>query len=232
MAGSVGSYGRLDNLDFETNSDHFRAQGAILVDEGVDLLILVTLGSTARTIKAMVNATRDLGVPVWVSISCVRDRDTGAVMFGIEESSEATYVAETYGPLPEAVREIMTVGGSAFLVMHSVRDVTEDAVKVMRTTWSGPVGAYSNAGCHRNLPGDRVPPMFRNLPSLPIPLISALILAFLFAVPVLDGSPPHSTRRPDVRSRELHARLSPARASSRIHSRKAATLGWSADFSG
>ena len=110
MAGSVGSYGRLDNLDFETNSDHFRAQGAILVDEGVDLLILVTLGSTARTIKAMVNATRDLGVPVWVSISCVRDRDTGAVMFGIEESSEATYVAETYGPLPEAVREIMTVG--------------------------------------------------------------------------------------------------------------------------
>ena len=127
-------------------SDHFRAQGEILVDEGVDLLILETPGSTARTIEAMVNATKDLGVPVWVSISCVRDRDSGAMMLGIEESSEATHVAETYGPLAEAVREIMYIGGSAVLMMHSVRDVTEDAVMVMRTSCSGPVGAYPNAG--------------------------------------------------------------------------------------
>ena len=146
VAGSVSSYGRFDPLDFETMSDHFRAQGEILVDEGVDLLILETLGSTERTIKAMVRATRDLGVPVWVSISCVRDRGTGALMLGIEESREATHVAATYGPLAEAVREIMSVGGSALLMMHSVRDVTEDAVEVMRAAWSGPVGAYPNAG--------------------------------------------------------------------------------------
>ena len=146
VAGSVSSYGRFDQLDFETMSDHFRAQGEILVDEGVDLLILETPGSTARTIKAMVNATGDLGVPVWVSMSCVRNRDSGAMMLGIEESSEATHVAQTYGPLAQAIREIMSVGGSAVLMMHSVRDVTEDAVKVMRTSYSGPVGAYPNAG--------------------------------------------------------------------------------------
>ena len=146
VAGSVSSYGRFGHLDRETMSGHFRAQGEILVDEGVDLLILETLGSTARTIKAMVNSTGDLGVPVWVSVSCVRHRDTGAVMLGIEESSEASHVAETYGPLAEAVREIMSVGGSAVLMMHSVRDVTEDAVKVLRRTYSGPVGAYPNAG--------------------------------------------------------------------------------------
>ena len=146
VAGSVSSYGRFGQLDLETMSAHFRAQGEILVGEGVDLLILETLGSTARTIKAMVSATGDLGVPVWVSISCVRDRDTGAVMLGIEESREATYIAETYGPLAEAVREIVAAGGSAVLMMHSVRDVTEDAVKVMRANWSGPVGAYPNAG--------------------------------------------------------------------------------------
>ena len=146
VAGSVSSYGRFGQLDLETMSAHFRAQGEILVGEGVDLLILETLGSTARTIKAMVSATGDLGVPVWVSISCVRERDTGAVMLGIEESREATYIAETYGPLAEAVREIMAAGGSAVLMMHSVRDVTEDAVKVMRANWSGPVGAYPNAG--------------------------------------------------------------------------------------
>ena len=146
VAGSVSSYGRFDELHDEARSDHFRAQGEILVDEGVDLLILETLGSTARTIKAMLHATKDLGVPVWVSLSCVRDRDTGAVMLGIEESREASHVVATYGPLAEAVRDVMSVGGSAVLMMHSIRDVTEDAVRVLRATYSGPVGAYPNAG--------------------------------------------------------------------------------------
>ncbi len=146
VAGSVSSYGRFDGLDIETMSGHFRAQGEILVEEGVDLLILETLGSAARTVKAMVNATSDLGVPVWVSLSCVLARDTGAVMFGIEESHEAPDEVEIHGPLDDAVRDIMSVGGSAVLMMHSVRDVTEDAVKVLRAAYSGPVGAYPNAG--------------------------------------------------------------------------------------
>ena len=146
VAGSVSSYGRFDNLEIEAMYGHFRAQAEILVDEGVDLLILESLGSSMRTVKAMVHATRDLGVPVWVSVSCVRDRDTGAVMLGIEESSEASYVTEIFGPLADAVPEIMSIGGSALLMMHSVLDVTEDAVEVMRTSWSGPVGAYPNAG--------------------------------------------------------------------------------------
>ena len=146
VAGSVSSYGRFDALDREPLLDHFRAQGEILVEEGVDLLILESLGSIARTVRAMVSATKDLGVPVWVALSCLRDRDTGAVMHGIEESAEASHVAETYGPLAEAVGEVMSIGGSAVLMMHSVRDVTEDAVKVLRAAWPGPVGAYPNAG--------------------------------------------------------------------------------------
>ena len=40
----------------------------------------------------------------------------------------------------------MSVGGSGVLMMHSVRDVTEDAVEVLRATYSGPVGAYPDAG--------------------------------------------------------------------------------------
>ena len=146
VAGSVSSYGRFGQLDLEPMLDHFRAQGRILADEGVDLLILESLGSMTRTIRAMVDATSDLGVPVWVAVSCVRERETGAVMLGIEESTEAADEAKTYGPLAEAVREIMSAGGSAVLMMHSVRDVTEDAVKIMRANWPGPVGAYPNAG--------------------------------------------------------------------------------------
>ena len=146
VAGSVGTYGHFGALERETLYEHFRAQAEILVEEGVDLLMLETLGSSVRTIRAMLRATRDLGVPVWVSLSCVRDRDTEALLFGIEESAAAADAAVTYGPLGEAAREIMSVGGSALLMMHSVRDLTEDAVKVLRGAWPGPVGAYPNAG--------------------------------------------------------------------------------------
>ena len=148
VAGSVSTYGRYGQLELErkTMFEHFRAQGEILVDEGVDLLILETLGSTVRTIKTLLRATRDLGVPLWVSVSCVRDHDTGAVMLGVEESSESPLAAEAHGPLAPAVREIMSTGGSALLMMHSVRDLTEAAVRVMRETYSGPIGAYPNAG--------------------------------------------------------------------------------------
>ena len=146
VAGSVGTYGRFSGLDRETLRGHFRAQAEILVEEGVDLLILETLGSTVRTIRAMVSASNDLGVPVWVSLSCVRDRETGAVMFGMEESTEAAHAAVTHCPLAEAVRDIMSAGGSAVLMMHSVREVTRDAVEILRAEHSGPVGAYPNAG--------------------------------------------------------------------------------------
>ena len=146
VAGSVSTYGRFSGLDDDTITDHFRAQAEILAAEGVDLLILETLGSTERTVKAMVSATKDLGVPVWVSISCVRDRETNAVMFGIEESGESTDAVDIYGPFGDAAHDIMSVGGSAVLMMHSVMDVTEDAVKLLRENFSGPVGAYPNAG--------------------------------------------------------------------------------------
>ena len=47
VAGSVSSYGRFGGLGLEAMSDHFRAQGEVLVDEGVDLLIVEAPGSTA-----------------------------------------------------------------------------------------------------------------------------------------------------------------------------------------
>lgn len=94
----------------------------------------------------MLSATKDLGVPVWVSVSCVRDRETNNVMLGIEESNQANCQAQIFGSFDDSVREIMAVGGSAVLMMHSVCDVTEEAVRVMCESYSGPVGAYPNAG--------------------------------------------------------------------------------------
>lgn len=146
VAGSVSTYGDFARLDAQTMAGHFRAQAELLVAEGVDLLLLETLASTVPVVKTMIEATVDLGVPVWVSLSCLRNRATGEVMFGVEESQQASYVSEAYAPLGEAVEELMSVGGSALLMMHSDRKVTESAVGVMREHYSGPIGAYPNAG--------------------------------------------------------------------------------------
>lgn len=146
VAGSVSTYGQFSRLDVQTMADHFRAQGQLLVESGVDLLILETLGSTLEVVKTMIAATSDLGVPVWVSISCLKSRTTGTMMFGIEESEETSYASEEYAPFDEAVRQVMSAGGSALLMMHSDRQVTESAVAVMRENYSGPIGAYPNAG--------------------------------------------------------------------------------------
>ena len=146
VAGSVSTYGKFAELDAHALAGHFRAQGEVLVDAGVDLLILESLGSSARVVKSMLSATKDLGVPVWVSLSCARDRQSNEVMFGIEESTQAHDEPDIHGPLAGAVSDIMSGGGAALLMMHSVQDVTEEAVKIMRATYDGPVGAYPNAG--------------------------------------------------------------------------------------
>ena len=53
------------------------------------------------------------GAAVWVPMSWVRDRDTGAVMRGIEESGDDTEAAEAYGALAEAVGEVMSIISSS-----------------------------------------------------------------------------------------------------------------------
>ena len=146
VAGSVGTYGKFAKLDVQTRTDYFRSQAQLLVESGVDLLLLETLGSNREVVKTMIASTVDLGVPVWVSLSCLRNRATGSVMFGIEESEQVSYASEEYEPLGEAVKEVMSGGGSALLMMHSDRKVTENAVAIMRENYPGPIGAYPNAG--------------------------------------------------------------------------------------
>ena len=85
--------------------------------------------------------------PCGCRISCARDRDTGAVMLGIEESREATHIAETYGPL---------AGGGAgdrgrrrFGRPHDALGPGCDRGRRQGScarTGRGPVGAYPNAG--------------------------------------------------------------------------------------
>ena len=146
IAGSVSTFGSWHKLTADQLRPSFAEQARILIDCGVDLIILETLASPPDIVCAAVEETRGLGVPVWVALSCLEDRDSGALMHGVEESREHGDIRQPFEPLAPVARRVMAEGGAALLMMHSDLAVTKAAVAELRASFDGPVGAYPNAG--------------------------------------------------------------------------------------
>ena len=126
----------------------FREQAELLVESGVDLLLIETLASESSVMRAAVEAASDFDVPIWAALSCARDRKTGELSLGVEESSSQSQTFYAYHePFDLALDKLVAQGGSsALLVMHSEVDVTQPAVRSLSNKYKGPVGAYPNAG--------------------------------------------------------------------------------------
>jgi S-methylmethionine-dependent homocysteine/selenocysteine methylase len=126
----------------------FREQAELLVESGVDLLLIETLASESSVMSAAVEAASEFDVPIWVALSCARDRKTGELSLGVEESSSQSQTFYAYHePFDLALDKLVAQGGySALLVMHSEIDVTQPAVRSLCNQYKGPVGAYPNAG--------------------------------------------------------------------------------------
>ena len=148
VAGSVSTFGSFGRLAPAELARGLREQAQILVRDGVDLLLLETLGSDRRAVEAGIEAIADLGLPVWVAMSCMQGRDSGEVMLGIEESQAHSDAgdSEAYEPFGPAVAAVMARGGSAALMMHSDLKVTRTALESIGSHYDGPRGAYPNAG--------------------------------------------------------------------------------------
>ncbi|MDH3741709.1 MAG: homocysteine S-methyltransferase family protein [Hyphomicrobiales bacterium] len=146
VAGSVSTFMSTRGFAAEQLRPYFAEQAGILADNGADLLLLETLGASAEVVGTAVEECLDFGLPVWVAVSCMEDRETGQVMHGVEESQKSDDARSSYEPLASAINKIMSKGGSALLMMHSDLAVTEAAVKDMHANFAGPVGAYPNAG--------------------------------------------------------------------------------------
>ena len=148
VAGSVSTFGSFGRLEPAVLARGLSEQARILVEHGVDLLLLETLGSKRDGIEAGVEAIADLGLPVWVAMSCMQSRNSEEVMLGIEESqahSEAE-ARQEYEPFGPAVAAVMARGASAALMMHSDLNVTRAALDSIAAHYDGPRGAYPNAG--------------------------------------------------------------------------------------
>jgi homocysteine S-methyltransferase len=146
IAGSVSTFGNFNRFSDAELEPYFQEQAEILAENGVDLVILETLSSRASTIVTALNALADFDLPVWVAISGVQDRNSGALYLGVEESPVHSNSVTTHEPFADAIQKIMAEGGSALLLMHSPVNVCTPGLEVMSENYSGVLGAYPNAG--------------------------------------------------------------------------------------
>jgi len=148
VAGSVSTFGNFNRLDPVELARGLREQAQILARHGVDLLLLETLGSMREGVEAGVEAIADLGLPVWVAMSCMQSRNSEEVMLGVEESQAHSNVDDSneYEPFGPAMAAVIARGGSAALMMHSDLNVTRTALESIAAHYDGPRGAYPNAG--------------------------------------------------------------------------------------
>ena len=148
LAGSVSTFGSFNRLAPSELARGLREQARILVEHGVDLLLLETLGSKRDAVEAGVEAIADLGLPVWVAMSCMQGRDSGEVMLGVEESQAHSDAGDrkAYEPFGPAMAAVTARGASAALMMHSDLNVTRAALDAIAAHYDGPRGAYPNAG--------------------------------------------------------------------------------------
>ena len=154
VAGSVSAYGngamRYPSRDgrFTWGEDdpdrlgaNFHEQIAILVDTGVDLVVLEFLGATTSDIEIGVGRALEFDLPVVASLSAVVDAEGTAVLTSITPQSDVGRTEVTAG---EAVRRIAASGVTAICAMHSEIDEIDTILPAIRSEWEGPLGAYPN----------------------------------------------------------------------------------------
>ena len=147
IAGSVSNFGHFtDQYTDEQLAPNFRDQAEILVENGVDFIILETLGAKTSTIVTALNAITEFNVPIWVAVSCAADHESGQLFLGIEESRIHSHRPLAHQELGGAIDTIMNTAGSALLVMHSTVDTTLPALQLLQSHYGGLRGAYPNAG--------------------------------------------------------------------------------------
>lgn len=117
----------------------YQRKAEVLADAGCDLIIMEMMRDLEVSLWATETAVAT-GLPVWVGISVERADDGSIVSF-----------ANHRWGLAELTRGLMASGAHAALVMHNEISTTDDALRLIRSQWNGPLGAYPEAG-HFEMP--------------------------------------------------------------------------------
>ena len=121
-------------VPYETALATYREQLDELAKGGADVVVGEMLVRISDTL-AVIDAATELGLPVWVGLSLVRDGD--GLYLGIQDR----HGGET---LQDALDAIQDKGVAAVFVMHTPVDDTGPGLEIVRQSWTGIFGAYAH----------------------------------------------------------------------------------------
>ncbi len=121
-------------VPYETALATYREQLDELAKGGADVVVGEMLVRISDTL-AVIDAATELGLPVWVGLSLVRDGD--GLYLGIQDR----HGGET---LQDALDAIKDKGVAAVFVMHTPVDDTGPGLEIVRQSWTGIFGAYAH----------------------------------------------------------------------------------------
>jgi len=106
-----------------------------LAEGGCDLIALEMMQDCVRAPTAL-RAAKETGLPVWLGLTCARDAGDGHLTaFDFPEIA-----------FDDIIAALVPLGPDVVSVMHTDVDVTTEALGVVKQSWSGPLGAYPEAG--------------------------------------------------------------------------------------
>ncbi|MDP6070207.1 MAG: homocysteine S-methyltransferase family protein [SAR202 cluster bacterium] len=136
IAGSMARHG--GGLERAPTADQtrtgYREMAHLLAEGGVDLIMLEMMRDIESTAFAIEGAL-STGLPTWVGFSVKFDEDGQVVLLDSRGESFA-----------DALDALTPLGASLVSVMHSDLEQTNAALEIVRERWSGPWGAYAQAG--------------------------------------------------------------------------------------
>ena len=129
------------SVPYEKALETYREQLAGLAQGGPDVVVGEMLVRISDTL-AVIEAAAELGLPVWVGLSLVRDGE--GLYLGVQDR----HGSET---LQEAMDAIKDKDIASVFIMHTPVEDTGPGLEVVKESWSGTLGAYAH------FPGDGDP---------------------------------------------------------------------------
>ena len=111
----------------------FRRKAANFKKHGVDFIMMEMMRDTDYSLWAC-EVAKETGLPIWICISV--ERVNGELVgFGRNDQKLADFAPKLAALNPDAM-----------CIMHTSPNDTDEALKILRLSWQGPMGAYPESG--------------------------------------------------------------------------------------
>ncbi len=126
------------DLDFDWTQEVamalFRRKASHLATLGVDFLMLEMMRDSDYSVMAS-KAALETGLPVWIGISVERQHEGKLCGFGRHDQLMEHFAPKLSSLMPDVM-----------CIMHTSPNDTDDAIKLLKQFWAGPIGVYPESG--------------------------------------------------------------------------------------